>query len=69
MGSHMNSELQTDFNNFGEDNFVFEVLDYLKLKEDPAYNYSEDLQTLEFHWLEKNQLYGEKGYNKVNNTN
>ena len=63
--SHLNSELGNDCEKYGEDNFVFEVLDRLEPKEDLAYDYSDDLKTLEELWLEKLQPYGEKGYNKL----
>jgi group I intron endonuclease len=49
---------------FGKENFLFEVLDYLEPKEDPSYNYTEDLKTLEELWIEKLQPFNEKGYNK-----
>ncbi|MFH1196322.1 MAG: metalloregulator ArsR/SmtB family transcription factor [bacterium] len=63
-GSHMNSALQKDFAEFGEKNFIFEIIDRLDPKEEPGYDYTEDLKELEKLWLEKLQPYGEKGYNK-----
>jgi group I intron endonuclease len=57
-------ELLHDVREFGKDKFAFEVLDYLEPKEDPAYNYTEDLKTLEELWIEKLQPFNEKGYNK-----
>jgi group I intron endonuclease len=63
-GGHMNSTLQKDFNEFGEKNFVFEIVDRLEPKEEPGYDYTDDLKELEKLWLEKLQPYGEKGYNK-----
>lgn len=57
-------ELQADWNSYGEENFSFEILDTLEPREDPGYNYAEDLEVLETMWLEKLQPYGEKGYNK-----
>ena len=50
---------------FGKENFLFEVLDNLEPKEDPSYNYTEDLQTLEDMWIEKLQPFNDKGYNKL----
>ena len=64
MGSYINKELQKDFNEYRENNFLFETLDLLEPKEDPGYDYSDDLNTLEEMWLEKLQPYDEKGYNK-----
>ncbi len=64
MGSHRNEELQNDYKEYGKEAFEFEVVDNLKPKEDPAYNYTDDLVILEEMWIEKLQSYGEKGYNK-----
>ena len=62
-GSHFNKDLQNDFNEMGEENFSFEVLDNLKPKEEAGFDYTEELKLLEEMWLEKLQPYGEKGYN------
>ena len=63
-GTHINNELQTEYNKFGEENFVFEVLDYLDPKEGVNYDYTKDLEALEELWIEKIQPFGDKGYNK-----
>jgi len=63
-GSHMNRELQKDYNQSGAENFSFEVLDRLDPKEDPNYDYTEELAMLEKMWLEKLQPYGDKGYQR-----
>lgn len=67
MGSYINKELQKDFYNLGEKNFLFETLDVLDPKQDPDYDYKEDLETLEDMWLDKLQPFNEKGYNKRKN--
>ena len=64
MGSYINKELQKDFSEYGEKNFLFETVDLLEPEEDPGDDYTEDLNTLEEMWLEKLQPYDEKGYNK-----
>lgn len=64
-GAESNKELMTDYLKYGENNFSFEILDLLKPKEDPAYDYREDLKILEEMWIEKLQPFGERGYNKV----
>ncbi len=66
--SHFNKEMQNDFNQIGEEKFSFEILDYLKPKEELDLNndYTEELKILEDMWLEKLQPYNEKGYNKKN---
>jgi group I intron endonuclease len=63
-GNRTDKELQHDVKKFGKENFLFEVLDYLEPKEDPSYNYTEDLKTLEELWIERLQPFNEKGYNK-----
>jgi GIY-YIG catalytic domain len=62
-GSHFNKELQTDFNEIGEEGFSFEVLDHLKPKEETGIDYKEELKVLEEMWMEKLQPYDGKGYN------
>jgi hypothetical protein len=64
-GSHMNRQLQGDYNRFGEEFFAFSVVDCLEPKDGPDQNYTIDLVALEEMWLEKLQPYGEKGYNKT----
>src|SRR5690349_19467824 len=63
-GSHPNKALQAEWNQFGGENFVFEILDELQPKEAPGHDYREDLALLEDLWLEKLQPYGERGYNE-----
>ncbi|WP_134684842.1 GIY-YIG nuclease family protein [Brevibacillus migulae] len=64
MGSHLNRELQREWNEYGEDAFRFEVLEVLKKKETGYYDAAYELEKLEEKWLEKLQPYGERGYNK-----
>lgn len=45
-------ELQKDYDEYGEDNFSFEIIDYLAPK-DMEDNYKEELETLEDMWKEK----------------
>ena len=63
LGSHLNKELQEDYNSFGKDAFEFETLESLEPKIDPSYNYSEDLAALEELWIEKASLNGDSLYN------
>ena len=62
-GLHVNKQLQRDFNEVGESNFSFEILDYLKPKDGLEVDYTEELQMLEEMWVDKLQPYDEKGYN------
>jgi hypothetical protein len=62
-GTHFNKALQEDYNKYGQDNFAFEILDYLKPKDDEKTDYREELKLLEEMWIEKLQPFGDKGYN------
>jgi hypothetical protein len=64
MGGHMNTALQEDWKKYGAESFIFEVLEKVKLKDDPAYNYDDDLKLLEMIWVEKYQPFGDNVYNK-----
>jgi group I intron endonuclease len=64
LGTMMDHVLQKDFLELGRENFIFEVLDNLEPKEDPAYDYKDDLKTLEELWIEKLQPFDDRGYNK-----
>jgi hypothetical protein len=63
-GSHPNKKLQAEWNEFGRERFVFEVVDELAATEGPGYDYRADLKFLEELWLEKLQPYGDRGYNE-----
>ena len=62
IGSHTNKTLQADWNELGQNTFVFEVLEEVKMKEDPNFNLQDELTLLEMIWLEKLQPV-ESGYN------
>ena len=64
IGRHRNAELQKDWNTYGPDKFVFEILEVVKVRDDPAFNLEDELTLLEQIWLEKLQPFGERGYNK-----
>jgi hypothetical protein len=64
MGKHTNLRLQSEWNEFGGDNFAFEILDQLNAPDGPHANPREDLASLEDLWLEKLQPYDERGYNE-----
>ncbi len=53
-GSHRFRQLQQDWNEYGEDAFVFEVLEQLEYDEkDENKDYSEELEILKMIWLER----------------
>jgi hypothetical protein len=64
LGGHRNEALQRDWNSFGADAFVFEVLDTLTPPDEPGYDPTGDLQVLEQMWLEKLSPFDERGYNR-----
>ena len=57
-GIHSIKELQESWNIKGEQGIIFEIIDKLEPKEDPAYNYSDDIKTLEDLWMDKLQKTG-----------
>ena len=63
IGKHRNEALQTDWNTYGPDKFVFEILEVVKEKDDPDFNLGDELTLLEQIWLEKLQPFGDRGYN------
>ena len=63
-GSHRNRDLQQDYNRFGAEKFIFEVVDPLDPSDKTPLQLQEDLATLEELWLEKLQPYGERGYHE-----
>jgi hypothetical protein len=62
MGNHPNTTLQAEWNEFGDENFAFEILDEITPKE--GRDYREELALLGELWLEKSQPYGDRGYNE-----
>jgi group I intron endonuclease len=63
IGRHPNEPLQRDWNEFGADQFSFEILEVVKVKDDPEFNLDDELTLLEQIWIEKLQPFGERGYN------
>ena len=62
--SHMNAELQADWDTWGEQHFKFEVIDTLAANEKSEKELATELAELEQLWLEKLQPYGENGYHR-----
>ncbi len=63
-GVHPNTELQADWNEYGEAAFVNEFLEALKYSDKPDTNYQKEVATLEEMCLEELQPYGDSGYNR-----
>lgn len=62
-GTHSNRALQKDWSELGPEAFDFEVLDTLKAPDQPGYDPTDDLRTLEEMWLDKLSPFDDRGYN------
>lgn len=67
IGAHRNKVLQQEWNEYGADKFILEILEAVKVKDDPNFNLSDKLTLLEQIWLEELQPFGERGYNTDTN--
>jgi len=63
-GGHRNELLQQDWNKYGEESFVYEVLGELKEATEDNHDYKREAKQLEEMFIEEAQPFGEKGYNK-----
>ena len=63
---HKNKQLQADWNEFGAENFTFEILEEIVQREN--LDIKAELEFLEDLWLEKLQPFGDKGYNERKKT-
>lgn len=63
IGRHRNEVLQKEWNEYGADKFLFEILEVVKVKDDPDFNLSDELTLLEQIWIEKLNPFGKQGYN------
>ena len=63
---HKNKQLQADWNEFGAENFVFEILEEIVQREN--LDIKAELEFLEDLWLEKLQPFDDKGYNERKKT-
>jgi hypothetical protein len=64
-GSHMDHDLQRDWNESGPEAFKFEVLDVLSPKKELDYDPTEDLAVLLQMWTEKIAASGESLYGQI----
>jgi len=64
---HRNEELQNDWNKFGPENFVFDILEVVKAGNDTGFDLNDELTLLEQIWIEKLQPFAEQGYNRETN--
>ncbi|EGW40062.1 DUF2087 domain-containing protein [Desulfosporosinus sp. OT] len=62
-GTYQNKQLQIEWNEFGAEAFVFEILEILETPEEGYFDAKDALKKLKEKWLDKLQPYGERGYN------
>ena len=63
-GRHPNKELQSEWNEFGEESFEYEILEKIKEKNDEEKDYKKEVKELEELFVEEIKPFGVKGYNK-----
>jgi hypothetical protein len=63
-GSHPNKELQSEWNNYGEESFEYEIIAAIKEKDDEEKDYKKEVKELEELYIEEFKPFGVKGYNK-----
>jgi hypothetical protein len=64
MGGHRTKTLQAEWQQYGAESFVFEILDEITPTQNPGYEYREELKAMQELWLEKLEPYGDRGYNE-----
>jgi hypothetical protein len=63
-GLHPNEAMQRDWREQGAEAFLFEVLEIVRVRDEPSFSLEEELSRLERAWIDKLQPFGEHGYNK-----
>ncbi|GAB4034253.1 GIY-YIG nuclease family protein [Spirosoma gilvum] len=63
-GGHRNETLQREWKEFGEANFVFEILSEIEQKEGSTIDYSKEVKELEKLYIDELQPFADKGYHK-----
>lgn len=64
LNGHRNEKLQKEWNEFGEQNFVYEIISEIVPKEGERTDYNREVKKLEEMFIEELLPFGEKGYNK-----
>jgi hypothetical protein len=62
MGSHRNKQLQQEWNEFGKEAFVVEVLEILEKEDSPYFDERDALKKLKAKWLTQLRPVGDRGY-------
>ena len=63
-GNHPNELLQKEWKEFGEENFVYEILSEIKQKEEENLDYAKEAKQLAQLFIDELKPFDEKGYNK-----
>lgn len=63
LGAHRNVSLQKEWNEFGEDNFKYEILSEIKQEENLHTDYAKEAKQLAKMFIEEIKPFGDKGYN------
>lgn len=61
---HRNLPLQTDWNLYGEECFLFEILSEIKQEDGDQADYNKEVKILEGMFIDELQPFADKGYNK-----
>ncbi len=64
-GGHRNVTLQNEWNEFGEENFKFEIVSELQQTDGDNVDYSKEVKKLEAMFIDELQPFAEKGYNSA----
>ena len=64
IGKHRNASLQREWDTFGPEKFVFEILEEVRVKDTPGFSVEDELTLLEHIWMESLKPIGERGYNE-----
>ena len=64
-GNHRNEVLQKEWNEFGPENFRFEILSEIQQNENEQTDYNKEAKQLAEMFIEDLRPFGEKGYNKM----
>jgi hypothetical protein len=64
IGRHDNADLQADWKQQGADAFAFEILEVVKVSQDPSFCLEDELTLLEQIWVEKLELAASGAYNR-----
>lgn len=64
MGMHQNNDLQKDWNLYGPENFIYEILEEIQGYDDKPIDYKKEIKALELLIIEEVKPFGIKGYNR-----